>query len=206
MDIPDTEYWCMYRAALWIMTQSFDVRDAVLDAELKPPTNALLNDQQRRRYNALTWLEEHKTAMLSGYREWYVEKALELAFDELASDIWFELACENVREKRGERFKSHSELRAAIEDKRMYVHAQTLVRNFPRRTRGRPPKTPAQRQKDAYLVAAVEDLCRTGLTKRKAYEALHREMPNRRQSAEAVRKRCERAKKHTLKSGTKIPN
>jgi hypothetical protein len=119
MDIPDTKYWCMYSAALWIITRSLDVRDAVLDAELKPPTNALLNDQQCRRYNALTWLEEHKSAMRPKYREWHVEKALELAFDELAQDIWFELACENVREMRAGHSKSFSELRAEIEYKKM---------------------------------------------------------------------------------------
>lgn len=134
MDIPDTEYWCMYRAALWIIMRSFDVRDAVLyiesgdawrfDLEFHDPESGsvLRNNPECL---VLSWLEKNKSAMLPEYRKWRPELALKLAFDELAGSILSE-AIEFFGP-----VVPLSELLAAMKNKRLYFHAQTLVKHFP---------------------------------------------------------------------------
>lgn len=128
MDIPDTEYWCTYRAALWIITGSFEVREAVLDrVQSGPVINALANVPW---CNALTWLEEHKSAKLLKFQGWLAGLALKLAFDELALEVWNGHV--GAWKPDGvETFERFSELRAWIEYERRYVQVQQLVKYFP---------------------------------------------------------------------------
>ena len=129
MDIPDTECWCVYRAALWIMTRSFDVREAALDrVQSGPVINALLVVP---RYSALTWLEEHKSAVLSQFQGWRDGFALKLAFDELAQKVWDGHIGAWEEPDGSYTFEYISELRAWIEHERRYVQVQQLVKYFP---------------------------------------------------------------------------
>jgi hypothetical protein len=209
MDILNTECWRLHHAELWIIMRSFDVRDAVLYRELRPPINALRDDPK---CNAMDWLKEHKSAMRPKYKDWDVDLALNLAFNELVREVWnrrlkaLEKRHEvwnkylGVWEKRRNpagslNFERLDDLRLWIEYERPFFPVQDLVTLFPVPKRGRPKKTSTERAKDERLAAYVEALGKTGLSQRKACEAMYRDGQGILHSAEALRMKCRRVKK-----------
>jgi hypothetical protein len=181
MDIPDTEFWCLQRAAMWVATRRSHICNVQMQGKGDDPYNI-----------AWTWLYKNKAYLQPEFKGYFRANApgmarsspLDLAINEIVQAVWNgHLAIyEGELEMRVGRFGDDTELRDWLLDNRfsIQVQAKAVVLLWPRQKRGRPPegelakrkKEHAKRNEGALLVKAVDDLTQTGLTQMQACEKL----------------------------------
>jgi hypothetical protein len=133
MDIPDTAFWCVPRASIWVATRNPGTVTAELFGNGIGPW-----------MNADNWLEEHKDELLPHYQGQFRANAPELARSplDLASDeiirairndrlTLYDGDGDQIPETMLSRFLHVFEIRDWIEEERLYLQAKAVVTLWP---------------------------------------------------------------------------
>jgi hypothetical protein len=123
MQIPDDEYWCVSRAAMWVATGRPRIRKVQMHGKGDDPYCV-----------ASIWLDENKTGLRRHFQGYFRSNApgmsrspLDLAIDEIVLAIWrghLEIYLGEDGQKIERRFRDESELRDWLLDNRFLIRVK----------------------------------------------------------------------------------